>query len=97
MRLLKFTASWCSACKAMDASVRQLASEQHLALCEISLETPLGQRLADIADVKSLPTFVLITDTATALDKLTADVFASSKIARGQMPKAQLARALGFA
>ena len=58
MKILKFTAEWCSSCKAMSKIIEELPDKSFIH--EINVESDEGDDLATKFKIKSLPTIVVL-------------------------------------
>lgn len=66
MKLLKFTADWCGACKSLTKQLEPYKDK----ITEIDLGTDEGEQLAANYNVKSLPTVIVLNDNDDIIDIL---------------------------
>ena len=59
-KLLFFTASWCSSCKAIKPVVQKEAPEKGFELKLVDMDDDEGAYMADDYGIKSLPTLILL-------------------------------------
>ena len=69
-RLLKFYATWCGPCKALEKRLKELK----IPYVNIDVETDDGVKMAEKYKVQSVPTLVLVSQTGAALRKLVGAV-----------------------
>jgi thioredoxin 1 len=74
IQLIKFEGSACPACKQLDVTLKQL--EDDYVINRISVETKLGEELAAMYGVMSLPTLLVMKD-GEPVDRIVGNVSAS--------------------
>lgn len=96
MRLLEFGAQWCGVCRGMKPIVEKLVTEKTIKKEYIDLETEDGRKLANIAGVTSLPTYILIKNEKVPSRNLSSVDFHGCKLAVGQHTETGLIKKLGL-
>lgn len=73
MKLIKFGATWCSSCKAMEKILKQ-ASEKYsnIKFCNVDIEEDYEE--ADKYNVRSLPTLCIVNENGEVVDKKTGSL-----------------------
>lgn len=96
MRLIEFGAKWCGVCRGMKPVVEKIVNAKHINKEYVDLETDLGQRLANIAGVSTLPTYIVIKDDSKPITSLSTDDFHGCRLAVGQLTESNFIKKLGL-
>lgn len=67
MKLLKFYASWCAPCQAMNPVVYSVTKEKNVQCDNIDIDLPDSDDLTRKHGVRSIPTLVLVDDSGAAI------------------------------
>jgi thiol-disulfide isomerase/thioredoxin len=69
MQVLKYSASWCQPCKALDTQLQRLFPL--LDIQHIDIDSPEGRKAAILYGVRSVPTLILLDETGEEQNRLT--------------------------